>query len=85
MGSERRYGQGSLPREELAVSLARAHGLELARSRELLRRAEQAAAEDAQARSVRRWFAILVEEDARVGARPADAGDARGAAVGGAW
>lgn len=68
MGFEHRHRGDAPSREELAAALARAHRLELERSREVLRRAEQAAAEDPQARSVRRWFAILVEERAHAAA-----------------
>jgi hypothetical protein len=38
--------------------------LEIERAHEVLRRAEQAAARDPQARSVRQWFAILVDDNA---------------------
>jgi hypothetical protein len=62
MGFESRHQHGEHSREDLAESLAQTHGLELARSREVLRRAEQAAAEDPLARSVRQWFAILVDD-----------------------
>lgn len=65
MGFEHRHQGGVSAREELVEALARIHRLELARARELLLRAEQAAAEDPQARSVRQWFALLLEEDAR--------------------
>src|SRR6185436_16589252 len=56
MGFEHRHRGGVSAREELEE--------ELARTRELLLRAEQAAAEDPQARSVRQWFALLLEEEA---------------------
>lgn len=68
MGFERRY-QDEVVHEEL-VSLARDHGLELARARDLLGRAEQAAARDPQAQSVRQWFAILADEEPRAAAIP---------------
>src|SRR6185436_6567426 len=64
MGFEHRHRGGVSAREELEEALARIHRLELARARELLLRAEQAAAEDPQARSVRQWFALLLEEEA---------------------
>jgi hypothetical protein len=62
MGFESRHRNDEPAREDLAEVLARAHQLELERSRELLRRARQAAAEDLQARSVRQWFAMLVDD-----------------------
>src|SRR6185436_3669065 len=62
MGFESRHRNDDPSREELAETLARAHRLEVERARDVLRRAEQAAAEDPQARSVRQWFAILVED-----------------------
>jgi hypothetical protein len=66
MGFERRHRNEAPGREDLAASLARAHHLEPERAREVLRRAEQAAAEDPQARPVQQWFAQLVEDDALV-------------------
>src|SRR5262245_60464595 len=65
MGFEHRHRGGVSAREELIESLARIHRLELAHARELLLRAEQVAAEDPQARSVRQWCALLLEEEAR--------------------
>jgi hypothetical protein len=65
MGFEHRHRDGVSSREELIESLARLHRLELAHARELLLRAEQAAAEDPQARSVRQWFALILEGEAR--------------------
>ena len=65
MGFESRHAGESPGQEDLALALAREHRLEIERSREVLRRAEQAAAEDPQARSVRQWFAHLVEDELR--------------------
>jgi hypothetical protein len=68
MGFESRHRGDSFKQaqaEELAEVLARAHRLELERAREVLHRAERAAAEDPQARSVRQWFDALVAEEAR--------------------
>src|SRR3954451_60121 len=62
MGSESRHRNVAPSREELAEALARAHRVELEKSRELLRRAEHASAEDPQARSVGQWFKLLVDE-----------------------
>ena len=67
MGFERRYWNELSKQDDLAASLAREHQLEFAQARELLRRAEQAAAEDPQARPVWQWFAILAA-DIRAGA-----------------
>jgi Domain of unknown function (DUF4157) len=77
MGFERRHRDGVSPREEYAEALARAHRLELEHARELLRRAEQAAAEDPQARPVREWFALLIEEGTRGGRAGSGARGAR--------
>ncbi|HWU89747.1 MAG TPA: DUF4157 domain-containing protein, partial [Kofleriaceae bacterium] len=65
MGFESRHRNDEPSREDLAETLARIHRLELAHSRDVLRRAERAAAEDPQARPVRQWFEILLEDEAR--------------------
>lgn len=65
MGFESRLQGGVSAREEFVESLARAHRLELERAKELLKRAELAAAEDLEARPVRWWFTFLVEEEGR--------------------
>lgn len=67
MGCDSRH-RDDIPRrtgEDLAEELARNHRLELAHARKTLRRAEQAAAEDPQARSVQQWFVFLVDDEAR--------------------
>lgn len=63
MGFERRYWGSGAAREDLAEALARVHRIEIERARRILKRAEQAAAEDPRARSVQDWFAVLIKKD----------------------
>lgn len=66
MGFESRHRDDYPAQEGLVEELARVHRVELTRAREVLRRAEDAAEEDPQARSVRHWFAFLLAAEPRV-------------------
>jgi hypothetical protein len=63
MGFESRHRNDEPSHKDLAETLAKT--LRQEHSRELLRRAEQAAAEDPQARLVQQWFEILLEDEGR--------------------